>query len=154
VKIGIGANRRIVVGKKKDTDKSGIGIRIIGTARSLSTVGSKTSNCPLLETAPSAMVMIGMIDLIDSIKTMIGDLMGRLGGEPQFMIGWGAGSVCMIDLVTVLGIFPGTKRSLRRWQMREFPMSSYFVEMLIPIEWSQGEIVVNRQDSHNFLYGV
>jgi len=81
VKIGIGANRRIIVGKKKDTDKSGIGIKIIGTARSLSTVGSKTSNCPLLETALRAMVMIGMIDLISSIKTMIGDLMGRLGGE-------------------------------------------------------------------------
>jgi len=68
---------------------SGIGIKIIGIARSLSTVGNRTSNCPLLETALSAMVMIGMIDLIASIKTMIGDLMGRLGGELQFMIGWG-----------------------------------------------------------------
>jgi len=51
MKIGIGANRRIVVGKKKDAGSSGIGIRIIGTARSLSTVGSKISSCPLLETA-------------------------------------------------------------------------------------------------------
>jgi len=80
------------------------------------------------------MVMIGMIDLIDSIRMMIGDLMSRLGEEPQFMIGWGASSVCMTDLVTVSDIFPGTKRSLRRWQMHEFPMSSYFVEMPIPIE--------------------
>jgi len=87
VKIGIGANSRIIVGKKKDTDRSGIGIKIIGIARSLSTVGNRTSNCPLLETAPSAMVTIGMIDLIGSIKTMIGDLMGRLGGELLFMIG-------------------------------------------------------------------
>jgi len=86
VKIGIGTNRRIVVGKKKDADKSGIGIKIIRIARSLSTVGSKTSNCPLLEIALSALVMIGMIDLIGSIKMMIGDLMGRLGEEPPFMI--------------------------------------------------------------------
>ena len=117
MKIGIGANRRIIVGKKKDAGKSGIGIRIIGTARSLSTVGSDTSNYPLLETTLSAMVMIGMIDLIGSIKTMVGDLMGRLEEEPLFMIGWGAGSACMIDLVIVSVIFPETKRSLRKWRM-------------------------------------
>jgi len=35
------------------------------------------------------MVMIDMTDPIGAIKTMIGDLMGRLGGERQFMIGWG-----------------------------------------------------------------
>jgi len=79
MKIGIGANKRIVVRKRKDADKSGIGIKIIGTARSFSTVGNKTSNFPMLETALSAMIMIGMIDLIGSIKTMIGDLMGQLG---------------------------------------------------------------------------
>jgi len=106
VKIGIGANRRIVVGKKKDADKSGIGTRIMGTARSLSIAGSKISNCPLLEIVLSVMVIINMIDLIGSIKMMIGNLMGRLGGELQFMIGWGAGLVCMTDLVTVSGIFP------------------------------------------------
>jgi hypothetical protein len=144
VKIGIGANRRIIVGKKKDVDGSGIGIKITGTARSLSIAGSKTLNCPLLEIALSAMVMIGMIDLIGSIRMMVDDLMGRLGGELQFMIGWGAGSVCMIDLVTVLDTFPGTKRNLKKWRMHEFPMSSYFVGMLILIEWSQGKIVVHR----------
>jgi len=144
VKIGIGANRRIVVGRKKDADKSGIDTRITGTARSLCTVGSKTSNCPLLETVVNAMVMIGMIDLIGSIKTMIGDLMGRLGGEPQFTIGWGAGSAYMRDLVIVSGIFQETKRSLRRWQMHEFLMSLYSAEMLILIEWSQGKIIANR----------
>jgi len=90
------------------------------------------------------MVMIGMIDLIGSIRTMIGDLMGRLGEELRFKIGWGAGSVCMIDLVIVSSIFLGTKRSLRRWLMHEFLMSSYFAGMLILIEWSQGKIVVNR----------
>jgi len=142
VKIGIGA------------DRSGTGIKIIGIARSLSTVGNRTSSCPLLETALDAMVMIGIIDLIGSIRMMIGDLMGRLGKEFQFMIGWGAGSMCMIDLVTVLGTFPGTKRSLKRWQMLEFLMSSYFVGMLIPIEWSQGKVVTHRQGSHNFLRGV
>ena len=116
MRIGIDANRRIVVGKKKDADKSGIGIRITGTARSLSTVGSKISSCPLLETALSAMAMIDMIDQIGNIKTMIDVLMGRLGEEPRFMIGWGVGSVCMTGLVTVSGILPETKRSLRpRW---------------------------------------
>jgi len=144
VKIGIGANRRIIIGKKKDDDRSGIGIKIIGTTRSLSTVGNRTSNCPLLETALSAMVMIGMIDLIGSIETMISDLMGRLGEELRFMIGWEAGSVCMIDLVTVSSTFPGTKKNLKKWRMHEFPMNSYFVGMLILIEWSQVKIVVHR----------
>jgi len=144
VKIDIGANRRTIVGKKKDADRSGIGIKIIGIARSLSTVGNRTSNCPLLEIALSAMVTIGMIDLIGSIKKMIGDLMGRLGGELLFMIGWGAGSVCMTDLVTVSSTSPGAKKNLKKWRMHEFPMSSYFVGMLILIEWSQGKIVVHR----------
>jgi len=100
------------------------------------------------------MVMIDMIDLIGSIKTMIGDLMGRLGEGLQFMIGWGVGLVCMIDLVTVSDTFPGTKRSLKRWQMLEFPMNSYSAGMLIPIERSQGKIVAHRQGSHTFLHGV
>jgi len=154
VGIGIGANRRTIIGKKKDADRNGIGIKIIGIAHSLSIVGNRTSSCPLSETALTAMVMIGMIDLIGSIKTMVGDLMGRLGEELQFMIGWGGGSVCMTDLVSVSDIFPETKRSLRRWPMHEFPMSSYFVGMLIPIEWSQGKLIARRQGSHNFLQGV
>ena len=79
--ISIGANRRIVVGKKKGADKNGIGIKITGTARFSSIAGSKTSSCRLLETALNVMAMIGMIDQIDSIRTMIGVLMGRLGGE-------------------------------------------------------------------------
>jgi len=112
VKIGIGVNKRIVAEKRTNADRSGIGIKITGTARSLSITGSKTLNCALLEIALNAMVMIGMIDLIGSIKTMIGDLMGRLGEELQFMIGWGAGSVCITDLVTVSDIFLETKRSL------------------------------------------
>ena len=154
MKIGIGANRRIIVGKKRDTDKSGIGIKITGTAHSLSIVGSRRLNFPLLGIALSAMVMIGMIDLIGNIKMMIDDLTGRLGGERQFMIGWGVDLVCMTDLVTVLDIFAGTKRSLKRWPMHEFPMNSYFAGMPTPIEWSQGKLVAHRQDSHNFLHGV
>jgi hypothetical protein len=134
VKIGIGVNRRIIIGKKRGADRSGIGIKITGTARFSSSVRSKTSSYQLLETALNAMAMIGMIDQIGSVRTMIGVLMGRLGEEPQFMIGWGADSACMTDLVNVLGIFPETKRSLRKWRMHGFPMSSYFVEMLILIE--------------------
>jgi len=64
VKIGIGANRKVVAGKKKDADKSGISIKIIGIVRSSSTIGSKTSSCKPLEIALNAMAMIGMIDLI------------------------------------------------------------------------------------------
>jgi len=89
MRIGIVANRKIVVGKKKDAEKSGIDIKIIGIARSSSTVGSKTSNYRLLETALNAMVIIGMIDQIGNIKVMIGVLVGQLEGEHQFTIGWG-----------------------------------------------------------------
>jgi len=144
MKISIVASRKIVAGKKKDVDKSGIGIKIIGIARSSSTVGSKTSSNQLLETVLSAMVIISMIDKIDDIKMIIGVLVGRLGEGHQFTIAWGADSVCMIGLVSVSVIFPETKRNLRRWRMREFPMSSYFVEMLILIGWNQGKIVINR----------
>jgi len=154
VKIGIGVNKRIVAEKRTNADRSGIGIKIIGTARSLSIAGSRILNCLPLEIVLSAMVMISMIELIGSIRIMIGDLMSRLGEEPQFMIGWGAGSVCMIDLVTVLGAFLGTKRSLKRWQMLEFPMNSYFAGMLIPIKWIQGKVVAHRQGSLSFLRGV
>jgi len=90
------------------------------------------------------MALIGMIDQIGCTRTMIAILMGRLGEEPQFMISWEAGSVCMTGLVTVSGIFPETKKSLKRWQMHEFMMNSYFAEMLMPIEWSQGKIVADQ----------
>jgi len=62
-------------------DRSGIGIRITGTVHSLSIAGNRTSSCPLLGTALSAMVMIGMTDLISSIRMMISGLMRRLEGE-------------------------------------------------------------------------
>jgi len=86
VRIGIGASKKTIIGKKKDADRSGIGTRITGTARSLSIAGSRTSSCLLLEIALSAMVMIGMTDPTGAITMMIGDLMGRLGGERWFMI--------------------------------------------------------------------
>ena len=86
MRIGIGASKRTVVGKKKDAVKSGIDTRITGTARSLSIAGNRTSSCPLLEIALNAMGMIGMTDPIGAITMMIGDLMGRLGGERRFMI--------------------------------------------------------------------
>jgi len=66
------------------------------------------------------MVMIGMTDPINAITMIIGDLMDRLGGERQFMIGWGANSVYTIGLVIVLNIFPETRKSLKRWLMNEF----------------------------------
>ena len=152
--IGIGDRRRIIIGEKKDTDRNGISTRITGTAHSLSIARSRTSSCPPLGTALNAMVMIGMTDLICSIRMTIGGLMGRLGGERQFMIGWGTDSMYTIGLVIVLNIFPGTRKNLKRWPMHEFPMSSYSAEMPIPIGWSQENVVVHRQGSHNFLHGV
>jgi len=89
VKIDIGANRRIVVEKKRNADRSGIGIKITRIVHFFIHCWSKTSSYQLLETALSAMVMISMIDLIGSIRTMIAVSMGRLGEEPQFMISWG-----------------------------------------------------------------
>jgi len=154
VRIGISASKRTIIGKKKDANKSGISIEITGIVRSLSIVGRKISSFLLSETAQNAMVMIGTIDQIGSIRTITAGLMGRLGGEHQFMIGWGAGSVCTIDLVIVSHIFPGTKKSLRRWLMHGFPMSSYFAGTLTLIGWSQGNIVVHQQGSSNFLHGV
>jgi len=89
VRIGIGASKRTIVGKKKDADRSGIGIGITGIVRSLSIVGRKTSSFLLSGIALSAMVMIGMTDPIGAIMIMIADSMGRLGEEHPFMIGWG-----------------------------------------------------------------
>jgi len=89
VRISIVANRKIVVGKKKYADKSGIVIKIIGIAHSSSTVVTKISSYQLLETALNAMVMIDMIDQIGSIRTMIDVLVGRLEEGHQFMISWG-----------------------------------------------------------------
>jgi hypothetical protein len=144
VKIGIGASKRIIVGRRKDADRSGIGIGITGIARSSSTVGRKISNFLLLEIVLSAMVMIGMTDLVDAITMMIGDLMGPLEGECLSTIGWGAGSVCTIGSAIVLGISPGTRKNLKRWLMLRFPMSSYFAGMPILIGWSQGKIITHR----------
>jgi len=87
VRIGIGVSKKTIIGKKKDADRSGIGTETIATAHSLSIAGSRTSSCPLLEIALSAMVMIDMTDPIGTITKMVDDLMGRLGGERQFKIG-------------------------------------------------------------------
>jgi len=144
VRIDIGASKKNIIGKKKDTERSGIGIEITGIVRSSFIAGRKISSFLLSETARNAMVMIGMTDQIGSIRTITAGLMGRFGEEHRFMIGWGAGSACMTGSVTVWSIFPGTKKNLRRWLMHEFPMSSYFAGMLILIGWSQGNIIVHR----------
>jgi hypothetical protein len=88
--------------------------------------------------------MIGMTGLMGATMMMIGDLMGRLEGERQCMIGWEAGSVCTIGWVIMLNIFPGIGKNLKKWLMHEFPMSSYFAGMLILVGWSQENIVVHR----------
>jgi len=154
VRISIGASKKTIVGKKKDADRSGIGTRITGTAHSLSIARSKTLNYALLGTALNVMIMIGMTDPIGAITMIIGDLMDRLGGERQFMIGWGADSVYTIGLVIVLNIYLGTRQSLKKCPMHGFPMNSYSVETLILIGWSQGKVVAHRQGSRHFLHCV
>ena len=67
MRIGIGASKRTIVGKKKDADRSGIGTRITGIVRSSSIVGRKISSFLLSEIVLSAMVMIGMTDPIGAI---------------------------------------------------------------------------------------
>jgi len=114
VRIDIGASKRTIIGKKKDADRSGIGIGITGIARSSSIVGRKISNFLLSEIVLSATVMIGMTDLIDAITMMIGDSMDRLRGERPSMIGLGAGLVCTTSSAIVLDIFLGTRKNLRR----------------------------------------
>jgi len=154
VRIDIGASRKIIIGKKKDVDRSGIRIGITRIARSSSIVGKRISSFPPSQTVLSATVMIGMIDPIGAITTIIGDLMGRLEEECPFMIGWGAGSVCTIGLAIVFNIFPETRKNSKKWLMHGFPMSSYFAGMPICIGWSQGKIIAQRQGSSNFLHGV
>ena len=62
MRIGICASKKIIIGKKKDADKSGIGIGIIGIVRSSFIVGKKISSSLLSETAWNVMVMISMTD--------------------------------------------------------------------------------------------
>jgi len=144
VRIGIGASKRTIVRRRKDADRSGIGIGITGIARSSFIVGSKISSFLLSEIVLSAMVMIGMIDVIGAITMTIDDLMGRLEGECLSTIGWGAGSVCTTGSAIVLDISLGTRKNLKRWLMLGFPMSSYFAGMPILIGWSQGKFIVHR----------
>jgi len=144
VRIGIGASKRTIVEKKKDADRSEIGIGITGIARSSSIAGRRISSFPLSEIVLSVMVMIGMTDPIGVITIMIADSMDRLGEEHLFMIGWGAVSVCTTSSAIVLDIFLGTRKNSKRWLMRGFPMSSFSAETPILIGWSQGKIIVHR----------
>jgi len=132
VKIGTGTSKRIIVGKKKGADRNVIGIGITGIARSSFTIGRRISSFQLSEIVVSATVMTGMIGPTGTIVVMIGDLMGRLGVEHPYMIGWGADSACTIGLAIVFNIFLGTRKNSKRWPMHGFPMSSSSAEMPIP----------------------
>jgi len=154
VKTDIGTSRKIIVGKKKDADRSGIDIGITGIVHSSSIAGRRISSFQLSEIVLSVTVMTGTTGPIDTIVIMIGVLMGRLEGEHLSMIGWGAGSVCTTGLAIVLDIFLGTRENWKRWLMHGFPTSSYFVGTPLHIGWSQGKIVAQRQGSSSFLHGV
>ena len=154
MKIGIGASKRTIAGKKKDAGRSGIGIGITGIAHSSFIVGRRISNFPLSEIVLSATVMTGTTGLIGAIVIMVGNLLGRLEGGHPFKIGWGAGSAWTTGLEIMLSISLGTRKNLKRWLIHGFPMSSYFAGMPILIEWNQRKIVAQRSDSSNFLHGV
>jgi hypothetical protein len=59
--------------------------------------------------------------------------MSQSEADHQCMIGWGADLVYMKGLVSVLDIFQGIMRSLRRWQTQEFSMKKYSTRTLIYI---------------------
>ena len=59
---------------------------------------------------------------------MIDVLLDRSEGERQSMIGWGAGSVCMTDLVNVLVIFQETKKELEKMANAWVPDEFLFCE--------------------------
>jgi hypothetical protein len=59
--------------------------------------------------------------------------MSQSEADHQYMIGWGADLVYIKGLVSALNIFQGIKRSLRRWQMQEFPIKKYSTGTLIYI---------------------
>jgi len=144
VRTGIGASRKNTIGRKKGAGKNGIDTEITGIVRSSFIVGRKISSFLLSEIVLSATVMIGMTDPYGVIMKMIGDLMGRLGEERPFMIGWGAGSVCTTGLAIVFNIFPETRKNSKRWLMHGFPMSSSSAGMPILTEWSQERIIAHR----------
>jgi len=73
VRIGIGASKRTIAGRKKDAGRSGIGIGITRIARSSFIVGRRISNFPLSEIVLSATVMTGTTGLIGAIVIMIGN---------------------------------------------------------------------------------
>jgi len=87
MKIGIAVSKRIDAEKKKGVDKSGIGIKITGIARSFFIAGNKILNCQLLEIVLNAMVIISMIGQIGDFRTTIDVLTRRSEEGCQFMIG-------------------------------------------------------------------
>jgi hypothetical protein len=89
VKIGID------VSKKRGVRKNGIGIKIIGIACSLFTIGNEVSNYQLLKIVSSVTVTIGTTGQIRDSSQMIDILIGGSEEEHQFTIGWGAGFTCM-----------------------------------------------------------
>jgi len=148
VRIGIGVN------KKRDNEKNGIGIKIIGIAYSSFIVGNQISNYRLFRIVPSAMVIMGMIGQIEDSRTMIDVSMSRSRGEHQFMIGWRASLACMTGLENVSVISRGIRKNMKRWQTHGSPMNSYFAEILTFIVWNQRRFAISRFGRRSFRDGV
>jgi hypothetical protein len=131
--VGISVGTDIDNSKKRNVEKSGIDIKIIGGAHFSSIVGKKVLNWQLLKIALSAMVIMGSIGQKGGFNLVIRVYLSvsRSEAEHQYMIGWGADLVYMKGLVNTLDIFQGIKRSLRTWQTQEFQMKKYSTGTLI-----------------------
>jgi hypothetical protein len=71
-------------------------------------------------------------------------LMSRSEAGHQYMIGWGAGSMCMNDWVDALSIFQGIKKIWKKWQMLDFLMRIYSTEIPIYVVWTHLRFIISR----------
>jgi hypothetical protein len=155
MKDGVSEGTGIDDNKRKDVKKSGIGIRIIGIVHFLFIVGKKVLSYLLLKIVQSAMAIMELIILQEGFNLVIKvcSLMSRSEGKRQYMIGWGAGSVCTKGLVNALHIFQGTKKNSKRWQMQESLMKKYFTGIPIYVVWRQLGLI-SQFGKLSFLSGV
>jgi hypothetical protein len=88
-RVGVSVGTNIENSKKRDTGKSGIGIKIIGGAHFSSIAGKKALNYQLLKIALSAMVIMGPIGQKGgfSLAIRVYLSMSRSEAEHQCMIG-------------------------------------------------------------------
>jgi len=100
------------------------------------------------------MVTVGTIGQIRDSRPIINVLMSPSEEEHQFMIGWGAGLMCMKGLVDVSVIFQGIKKNLKKWRTHRFPMNSYSKEIRTFIMWIERKFAISQFGRQSFHDGV